>query len=31
MPSAIDSAIECLEQIPEANVATLVTPLREKG
>jgi len=30
MPSAIDSAIECLEQMPEANVATLVTPLREK-
>ena len=31
MPSAIDSVIKCLEQIPDANVATLVTPLRKKA
>ena len=31
MPSAIDSAIECLERIPDANVVTLVAPLREKS
>ena len=31
MPSAIDSAIECLERIPDANVVTLVTPLRERS
>ncbi len=31
MPSAIDSAIECLERISDADVVTLVTPLRKKS
>ena len=30
VPSAIDAAITCLEEYPKADVATLVTPLREK-
>ena len=30
VPSAIDAAIACLKEHPEAHVATLVTPLREK-
>ena len=31
VPSAVDAAITCLEEYPKAHVATLVTPLREKG